>query len=71
MQKLYLTMVPIGTNLYFLSGYRVPGDEFPSASVVHFFNTLATTNEGAWRTLEPVVEDGSKELYAHCCAVCV
>lgn len=71
MRRLYLTMAPIGTHLYFLAGYRVPGDEFQSVSIVHVFNTLATTGEDAWRTLTPVMENGDKELCAHCCVLSI
>ncbi|KAG1338442.1 gigaxonin [Cocos nucifera] len=67
-QRLYLTMAPIGTQLYFLAGYRMPGDEFRSVSVVHTFDTASGSGE-AWRSSGPMEVDEAKELCSHCCAV--
>ncbi|KAJ1434775.1 Kelch-type beta propeller [Sesbania bispinosa] len=69
-QRLYLTMAPIGTRLFFLAGYRIGGEgELPirTISVVHIFDTSATTD--AWRSFEPMELDGEKELCSHCCVV--
>ncbi|OAY34096.1 F-box/kelch-repeat protein At1g16250 [Manihot esculenta] len=66
-QRLYLTMAPIGTHLYFLAGYRLPGEISRSMSVVHVFDTSA--NEYGWRSFEPMEEEGEKELCSHCCVV--
>lgn len=66
-QRHYLTMAPIGSYLYFLAGYRVAGGYSQTVSMVHIFDTTATSD--AWRSFEPVVEDGEKELCSHCCVV--
>lgn len=66
-QRLYLTMAPIGAQLYFLAGYKMPGEISRSMSVVHVFDTSA--NEDLWRSLEPMEEEGEKELCSHCCVV--
>ncbi|KAJ9168904.1 hypothetical protein P3X46_020381 [Hevea brasiliensis] len=66
-QRLYLTMAPIGTHLYFLAGYRMAGELSRTISMVHIFDTLARSD--AWRSFEPVEEDGEKELCSHCCVV--
>ncbi|CAN1220596.1 F-box/kelch-repeat protein At1g16250 [Linum perenne] len=65
-RRLYLTIAPIGTLLYFLVGYRVAGEVSRSTSIVHVFDTEAS---GGWRSFEPVEEDGRKELCSHCCVV--
>lgn len=67
-QRLYLTMAPIGTQLYFLAGYRKAGDEFRSVSVVHTFDTASGTGE-VWRSSEPLDVDELQELCFHCCVV--
>ncbi|KDP24172.1 hypothetical protein JCGZ_25829 [Jatropha curcas] len=64
-QRLYLSMAPIGTHLYFLAGYRMPGEKSRSMSVVHVFDTSA--NKYGWRSFEPMEEEGEKELCSHCC----
>ncbi|KAG4199690.1 hypothetical protein ERO13_A05G163250v2 [Gossypium hirsutum] len=66
-ERLYLTMAPIGTQLYFLAGYRVPGESPRTVSMVYAFDTSATI--GAWKSLEPTEEEGEKELCSHCCVV--
>ncbi|KAF9661784.1 hypothetical protein SADUNF_Sadunf19G0104700 [Salix dunnii] len=66
-QRLYLTVAPIKTHLYFLAGYRMPGEDSRSISVVHVFDTSA--NEDRWRSFEPIEEEGDKELCSHCCVV--
>ncbi|PIA40786.1 hypothetical protein AQUCO_02400093v1 [Aquilegia coerulea] len=66
-QRLYLTMAPIGTYLYFLAGYRMHGELVRSMSVVHRFDTSA--NGDPWRSFEPMEEEGDKELCSHCCVV--
>ncbi|OMO65061.1 Kelch repeat type 1 [Corchorus olitorius] len=69
MERLYLTMAPIGTQLYFLAGYKTYGEGEPSRtlSMVYIFDTSAPVN--AWKCLEPMEEDGEKELCSHCCIV--
>ncbi|OMO76518.1 Kelch repeat type 1 [Corchorus capsularis] len=69
MERLYLTMAPIGTQLYFLAGYKTYGEGEPSRSLsmVYIFDTSAPVN--AWKCLEPMEEDGEKELCSHCCVV--
>ncbi|KAJ0080978.1 hypothetical protein Patl1_10836 [Pistacia atlantica] len=66
-QRHYLTIAPIGTHLYFLAGYRIAGEYSQTVSMVHMFDTTATSD--AWRSFEPMVEDGEKELCSHCCVV--
>ncbi|CAN0896869.1 F-box/kelch-repeat protein At1g16250 [Linum grandiflorum] len=69
-RRMYLTIAPIGTQLYFLVGYRVPGETTRSTSIVHVFDTKMSENgSGGWRSFEPVEEDGRKELCSHCCVV--
>lgn len=70
-QRLYLTMAPIGTDLYFLASYRVPADAGEISrmkSVVHVFNM--TSNGGKWRSFESMEEEEEKELCSHGCASC-
>ncbi|XP_022777368.1 kelch-like protein 8 [Durio zibethinus] len=67
MERLYLTMAPIGTHLYFLAGYRMAGESSRTLSVVFIFDTSATVD--AWKILEPKEEEGVKELCSHCCVV--
>ncbi|CAK7350663.1 unnamed protein product [Dovyalis caffra] len=66
-QRIYLTMAPIGTQLFFLAGYRMTGELSRIKSMVLNFDTTATTH--AWRSYEPMEEEGVKELCSHCCAV--
>ncbi|KAF5948373.1 hypothetical protein HYC85_014330 [Camellia sinensis] len=66
-ERVYLTMAPIGTHLYFLAGYRVAGDISRLKSVVHVFDTSA--NGYGWRSFEPTEEEGEKEMCCHCCVV--
>lgn len=66
-QRLYLTMAPIGTHLYFLAGYRMAGELPRTISMVHIFDTSLSSD--AWRSFEPVEEDGEKQLCSHCCVV--
>ncbi|KAK9285809.1 hypothetical protein L1049_025010 [Liquidambar formosana] len=66
-QRLYLTMAPIGSYLYFLAGYRMPGEISRSMSIAHVFDTAATGY--GWRSFEPMEEEGEKELCSHCCVV--
>ncbi|KAL3848882.1 hypothetical protein ACJIZ3_010764 [Penstemon smallii] len=67
MRRLFLTMAPIGTQLYFLCGCKMSGKGEASRlrSEVHVFDTAA--NGGGWRSYEPVEEEGEKELCGHCC----
>ncbi|KAB5512796.1 hypothetical protein DKX38_029824 [Salix brachista] len=51
-QRLYLTVAPIKTHLYFLAGYRMPREDSRSISVVHVFDTSA--NEDRWRSFVAV-----------------
>ncbi|KAJ4703414.1 F-box/kelch-repeat protein [Melia azedarach] len=66
-QRLYLTMAPIGTHLYFLAGYRMAGESSRTMPMVHIFDTAATRD--AWKSFEPMIEEGEKELCSHCCVV--
>ncbi|XP_044467110.1 influenza virus NS1A-binding protein homolog A-like [Mangifera indica] len=66
-KRLYLTMAPIGAQLYFLAGYRMPGEISRSTCNVHVFDTSADGD--AWTSLEPIEEEGEKELCGHCCAL--
>lgn len=66
-QRLYLTMAPIGKNLYFLAGYKVPGENSRTKTEVHVFDTCA--NGGRWRSFEPIDEDGEKEICCHGCVL--
>ncbi|XP_044504122.1 kelch-like protein 8 [Mangifera indica] len=66
-KRLYLTMAPIGTQLYFLAGYRMPGEISRSMCNVHVFDTSA--NGDGWTSLEPIDEEGEKELCSHCCVL--
>ncbi|KAI4296658.1 hypothetical protein L6164_036600 [Bauhinia variegata] len=66
-QRLYLTMAPIGTLLFFLAGYRTCGELGKTMSMVHIFDTSATHD--AWKSFEPMEMEGEKELCSHCCVV--
>ncbi|XP_068644635.1 uncharacterized protein [Aristolochia californica] len=68
-QRIYLTMAPVGTQLYFLAGYCLEGDTYRSVSVVHAFDTSARREEEAWTSMEPIEEEGEKELCSHCCVI--
>lgn len=63
----FVTMAPAGPELYFLAGRRMPDQPSRMTSAVHVFNTSA--NGDAWRSMEPMEEDGEKELCSHCCVV--
>lgn len=66
--RCYVTMAPIGNQLYFLAGSRMPGEASSlMKSVVHAFDTAA--NGGGWRSMEPNEEEGEKELCGHCCVL--
>ncbi|XP_059294749.1 uncharacterized protein LOC132047770 [Lycium ferocissimum] len=65
--RLYLTMAPIGTHLYFLAGYRTVDDPSKTISTVYSFDT--STTGGAWKSFEPIQEEGERELCSHCCVV--
>ncbi|XP_016453157.2 uncharacterized protein LOC107777617 [Nicotiana tabacum] len=65
--RLYLTMVPVGTHLYFLAGYRTVDNPSMTISVVYAFDTSATGGE--WKSFEPIQEEGERELCSHCCVV--
>ncbi|XP_011043336.1 PREDICTED: kelch-like protein 5 [Populus euphratica] len=66
-QRIYLTMAPIGTQLFFMAGYRMAGELSRIMSMVLIFDTTATRH--AWRSSEPMEEEGVKELCSHCCVV--
>ncbi|XP_054777022.1 F-box/kelch-repeat protein SKIP30-like [Prosopis cineraria] len=68
-QRLYLTMAPIRSELYFLAGYGTVGGQEAgrTTSVVHIFDTSATGD--AWRSFEPMEVEGERELCGHCCVV--
>ncbi|KAK6142329.1 hypothetical protein DH2020_022677 [Rehmannia glutinosa] len=68
MERLYLTMAPIGNQLYFLAGYRLSGEVSRLRSEVHVFDTAANGDIG-WRSFEPIEEQGEKELCGHCCVL--
>lgn len=63
----FVTTAPAGADLYFLAGRRMPNQPSRMMSIVHVFDTLA--NGDAWRSMEPIEEDGEKELCSHCCVV--
>ncbi|XP_047338571.1 gigaxonin-like [Impatiens glandulifera] len=63
----YLTIAPIGTQLYLLTGYRTPGEIPRLTSAVHMFDTSEDGN--GWTSFEPVCEEGEKEICCHCCVV--
>ncbi|KAE8723042.1 hypothetical protein F3Y22_tig00013285pilonHSYRG00239 [Hibiscus syriacus] len=67
MERIYLTMAPIGTQLYFFAGYRKAEEPSKTLSMVYVFDTSATID--AWKSLEPMEEEGEKELCSHCCVV--
>ncbi|KAL3509438.1 hypothetical protein ACH5RR_028839 [Cinchona calisaya] len=68
LQRLYLTMASIGTYLYFLAGYRIPGEISRIRTEVRVFDTSA--NGDGWRSFEPIEEEqGEKELCCHSCVV--
>ncbi|XP_073271805.1 uncharacterized protein [Primulina huaijiensis] len=67
MRRMYLTMAPIGNQLYFLTGYKVPGGESRLRNEVHVFDTAS--NGYGWRSFEPVMEEREKELCGHCCVL--
>ncbi|KAL3848883.1 hypothetical protein ACJIZ3_010765 [Penstemon smallii] len=69
MRRLFLTMAPIGTQLYFLCGCKMLGEGEASRlrSEVHVFDTAA--NGGGWWSNEPIEEEGVKELCGHCCVL--
>ncbi|KAI5590736.1 hypothetical protein POPTR_004G037400v4 [Populus trichocarpa] len=66
-QRIYLTMAPIGTRLFFLAGYRKAGESSRIMSTALIFDTTATRR--AWASSEPMEEEGVKELCSHCCVV--
>ncbi|BFG27695.1 hypothetical protein CerSpe_139690 [Prunus speciosa] len=66
-KRRYLTMAPIGLNLYFLAGYGIYRELSRTMSIVHKFDISATSD--AWTSMEPMEEDGEKELCGHCCVV--
>ncbi|PHT43331.1 hypothetical protein CQW23_17356 [Capsicum baccatum] len=66
-QRIFCTMAPIGIQLYFLAGYRMPGEISITRTEVHVFDTSATAN--GWRSFEPIEEEGEKELCCHCCVL--
>ncbi|KAG8364668.1 hypothetical protein BUALT_Bualt18G0022400 [Buddleja alternifolia] len=67
MQRLYLTMAPIGNMLYFLTGYRISGNVSRLQSQVHVFDTAF--NGTGWQSLDPIDEEGDKELCGHGCVL--
>ncbi|XP_071709133.1 F-box/kelch-repeat protein At1g16250-like [Rutidosis leptorrhynchoides] len=69
LERICLTMAPIGTYLYFMAGYRLPGNQSSccTISMVHRFDTSATNNR--WETFEPMQVEGERELCSHACVV--
>ncbi|KAL8511029.1 hypothetical protein ACS0TY_017744 [Phlomoides rotata] len=63
----YLTMAPIGNQLYFLAGYRMLGEDSRLRLEVHAFDT--STNSVGWRSFDPMEDEGEKELCGHCCVL--
>ncbi|KAG7022906.1 F-box/kelch-repeat protein, partial [Cucurbita argyrosperma subsp. argyrosperma] len=63
----FVTMAAVGAYLYFIAGRRMPNQPSKMTSVVHVFDTSA--NGDAWTRMEPVEEEGVKELCSHCCVV--
>ncbi|CAI0407366.1 unnamed protein product [Linum tenue] len=66
-QRLYLTMAPIGSRLYFMGGFQMLEELPRTMSRVCVFDTSATSRE--WTNMEPIEEEGKKELCSHCCVV--
>lgn len=66
-QRLYLTMAPIGTQLYFMAGHRRAGELPRMTSTVHIFDTSEKIQP--WKSFEPMEEEGEKVLCSHCCVV--
>ncbi|CAI0468504.1 unnamed protein product [Linum tenue] len=66
-QRVYLTMAPIGSRLYFLGGYRTAAEPSLIRSRVYMFDTSVASCE--WMSLEPSEEEEKKELCSHCCVV--
>ncbi|CAI9787600.1 unnamed protein product [Fraxinus pennsylvanica] len=54
-------------KLYFLAGYRMPGEASGLRSQVHIFGT--TVNGDGWRTFEPVDEGKGKKLCGRSCVL--
>ncbi|GMN57155.1 hypothetical protein TIFTF001_026253 [Ficus carica] len=67
MRRLYLTMAPIETHLYFFVSHRKPGEIARSISAVHVFDTSASGEGRGWRSFEAVEKEGERELCSHCC----
>ncbi|KAI3434062.1 uncharacterized protein J3R85_006855 [Psidium guajava] len=68
-RRLYLTVAPIGTHLYFLRGYRFSGETPCTVSVACKFDTSAATDDDAWTNFAAIREVAEKELCSHCCVV--
>lgn len=66
-ERVYLTMAAVGTHLYFLTGYKKPGETSRFVSLVHVFDTSETRYGLGWRSLEPTEEEEEVELCSHCC----
>ncbi|CAI9089481.1 OLC1v1024065C1 [Oldenlandia corymbosa var. corymbosa] len=67
-RRLYLTMAPVGTHLYFLAGYKIPGEISRIRTEVHVFDT--SENGFGWKSFEPIEEEGEeKEISCHSCVV--
>lgn len=69
--RLYLSMAPIGSHLYFLAGYRLLGGPI---SIVCAFDTCSPqpvppASSSAWTRMQPTDEEDDKGLSAHCCVV--
>lgn len=66
-RRLFLTMAPIGTQLFFLVGCKRGGEQGRTLPIVRIFDASATNNP--WMSLEPMEFMGEKELCSHCCVV--
>ncbi|CAN4087213.1 unnamed protein product [Withania somnifera] len=67
LERMFCTMAPIGTKLYFLAGYRIMLEDI-STTEVHVFET--TSGQNVWSSLiEPLKEEGEKELCCHSCVM--
>ncbi|CAN4117506.1 unnamed protein product [Withania somnifera] len=70
LERMFCTMAPIGTKLYFFAGYRIMLEDDISRirTEVHVFETASGGN--GWSSLiEPIKEEGEKELSSHSCVM--
>ncbi|CAN6689880.1 unnamed protein product [Malus baccata var. baccata] len=60
-------MVSLRDSVYIIGGYGMESESSRTMSIVHKFDISATND--AWTSMEPMEEDGEKELCGHCCVV--